>query len=290
MTEARSAVGADLDLRSTAELVELMNREDALVPAAVAAVFDDRGRRRGRGGGAAPPRRPARLRGSGHVRPPRRARRRRVRGDVRGTPQVVAVVAGAGAALDAGARGGGGRRAAGARALEALRTGPEDAVIVVSAERQHAFRRRRRPCSRGFRCVHGVRRLRSGIRSRAPVRARDRGGRRPRDPRRLDPAEGGNRAEARPQHDLDGVDDPSRKDVRRPDGRRAPANEKLRERVRSIVREATGAPGDEVEAALAASGGDTKVAIMALLAGVDAAAARVRLDATGGNLREALVP
>ncbi len=28
---------------------------------------------------------------------------------------------------------------------------------------------------------------------------------------------------------------------------------------------------------------------MALLAGVDPAAARVRLDATGGNLREALV-
>ena len=41
VTEARSALGADLDLRSTAELVELMNREDALVPAAVAEVFDD---------------------------------------------------------------------------------------------------------------------------------------------------------------------------------------------------------------------------------------------------------
>src|ERR671937_55891 len=34
-TEARDAAGADLDLRSTAELVELMNAEDATVPAAV---------------------------------------------------------------------------------------------------------------------------------------------------------------------------------------------------------------------------------------------------------------
>src|SRR6476469_3333192 len=36
-TEARDAAGTDLDLRSTTELVELMNAEDATVPAAVAA-------------------------------------------------------------------------------------------------------------------------------------------------------------------------------------------------------------------------------------------------------------
>src|SRR4051794_41950247 len=41
VTEARSASGADLDLRSTTELVELMNREDALVPVAVAEAVDD---------------------------------------------------------------------------------------------------------------------------------------------------------------------------------------------------------------------------------------------------------
>ena len=35
-TEARDAAGADLDLRSTAELVALMSAEDASVPAAVA--------------------------------------------------------------------------------------------------------------------------------------------------------------------------------------------------------------------------------------------------------------
>ena len=69
-----------------------------------------------------------------------------------------------------------------------------------------------------------------------------------------------------------------------------PANEKLRKRVRSIVvRGHRRFSGDEVDAALDAAGGETKVAIMALLAGVDPAVARVRLDATGGNLREALV-
>src|SRR3954451_17327445 len=43
VTEARSASGADLDLRSTTELVELMNREDALVPVAVAEAVDEIG-------------------------------------------------------------------------------------------------------------------------------------------------------------------------------------------------------------------------------------------------------
>src|SRR5881409_2519388 len=37
VTEARAAAGADHDLRSTDELVELMNRADADVPAAVRA-------------------------------------------------------------------------------------------------------------------------------------------------------------------------------------------------------------------------------------------------------------
>ena len=39
-TEAWNAAGADLDLRSTAELVALMNEEDARVPAAVGAAQD----------------------------------------------------------------------------------------------------------------------------------------------------------------------------------------------------------------------------------------------------------
>src|SRR5262245_21172404 len=57
VTEAHGAESADLDLRSTAQLVALMNREDARVPAAVAgaagdvaAVVDEIVPRLGRGG------------------------------------------------------------------------------------------------------------------------------------------------------------------------------------------------------------------------------------------------
>jgi N-acetylmuramic acid 6-phosphate etherase len=65
-------------------------------------------------------------------------------------------------------------------------------------------------------------------------------------------------------------------------------NDKLRARVRRIVELATGAPPDEVEAALAAAGGEAKVAIVSLLAEVDADVARSRLDAAGGRIRAAL--
>ena len=44
-TEARDAAGADLDLRSTLELVELMNAGDATVAPAVAAAARARSRR-----------------------------------------------------------------------------------------------------------------------------------------------------------------------------------------------------------------------------------------------------
>ena len=66
------------------------------------------------------------------------------------------------------------------------------------------------------------------------------------------------------------------------------SNEKLAARARRIVREATGVSDEEAEAALAESGGSAKVAIVALLAGTDAAAARERLDASGGVIRSAL--
>ena len=65
-------------------------------------------------------------------------------------------------------------------------------------------------------------------------------------------------------------------------------NDKLRSRVRRIVANATGASDDRVDAALADANGDAKVAIVALVAGIDSAAARARLDAAGGVVREAL--
>ena len=65
-------------------------------------------------------------------------------------------------------------------------------------------------------------------------------------------------------------------------------NDKLRDRVRRIVELATGASSTEVAAALDASDGDAKVAIVTLLAGVDASTARERLARAGGVVRKAL--
>ena len=67
-----------------------------------------------------------------------------------------------------------------------------------------------------------------------------------------------------------------------------PANDKLRARVRRLVREATGASPDEVDSALTAAAGEPKVAITSLVLGVDVKAARERLAAAQGNLRKAL--
>jgi N-acetylmuramic acid 6-phosphate etherase len=68
----------------------------------------------------------------------------------------------------------------------------------------------------------------------------------------------------------------------------AGTNEKLRARARTAVVEATGAPADEVDAALDAAGGSAKVAIVSLLADVGADAARTRLEQAKGSIREAL--
>ncbi len=67
-------------------------------------------------------------------------------------------------------------------------------------------------------------------------------------------------------------------------------NAKLRARVRRVIALATGASADEVEAALDASGGEAKVAIVTLLAGIDAETARARLREAGGAVRGALAP
>ena len=66
------------------------------------------------------------------------------------------------------------------------------------------------------------------------------------------------------------------------------SNEKLRARARRAVAVATAAPEEEVAAAIAAAEGDAKVAIVSLLAGVDAQTARLRLTAARGVIREAV--
>ncbi|HEX6701046.1 MAG TPA: N-acetylmuramic acid 6-phosphate etherase, partial [Gaiellaceae bacterium] len=66
------------------------------------------------------------------------------------------------------------------------------------------------------------------------------------------------------------------------------SNEKLRARARRAVALATGSSEADVDAALAAADGEVKVAIVSLAAGIDAEAARARLAAAGGAVRQAL--
>jgi N-acetylmuramic acid 6-phosphate etherase len=67
----------------------------------------------------------------------------------------------------------------------------------------------------------------------------------------------------------------------------APVNEKLRARLRTVVAAATGAPAKDVEDAIEAADGDGKVAVVSLLAGVDVETAAARLRDANGNVREA---
>jgi N-acetylmuramic acid 6-phosphate etherase len=66
------------------------------------------------------------------------------------------------------------------------------------------------------------------------------------------------------------------------------SNAKLRARARRAVAVATGAAPEAVERAIDDADGDTKVALVSLASGIDVEAARARLEAAGGNVREAL--
>ncbi|GAA3901626.1 N-acetylmuramic acid 6-phosphate etherase [Streptomyces gulbargensis] len=68
------------------------------------------------------------------------------------------------------------------------------------------------------------------------------------------------------------------------------SNEKLHARSRRIVALATGAPDEQIEAALAAADGEVKNAILMILADIDAPTAARRLTASAGHLRAALHP
>jgi N-acetylmuramic acid 6-phosphate etherase len=66
------------------------------------------------------------------------------------------------------------------------------------------------------------------------------------------------------------------------------SNAKLEARARRIVRMATGVSDEEAETALAAAGGSAKVAVVALLKEIDADAAQTELERAGGDIRSAL--
>ena len=67
----------------------------------------------------------------------------------------------------------------------------------------------------------------------------------------------------------------------------APENAKLRERARRNVVLLTGAGDDAVDAAFTAAEGDARVALVTLLAGVDATVARARREQARGSVRQA---
>jgi N-acetylmuramic acid 6-phosphate etherase len=66
------------------------------------------------------------------------------------------------------------------------------------------------------------------------------------------------------------------------------SNAKLEARARRIVRVATGVSEDEAEAALAAADGSAKLAVVALLKEIDPDEARARLERAGGDIGSAL--
>ena len=271
---------ADLDLRSTRELVRLLNDEDATVPSAVAEAGDalaaaidaivERMRRGGRlvyaGAGS-----------SGAL----AALDAAECGPTFGSPsgEVLAVVAQQDADED--------DRAAATNALRGLALRPEDCVVAVSASGSTPF---------VLAALEAARE--AGALGVAVASARD------------------SRAAALAEHEVAVVVGPEviAGSTRLKAGSAqklvlntistvtmirlgrtygglmvgvVPANDKLRERARRNVELASGASAERVDEALEAAAGDARVALVSLLAGVDADAARSRLEASDGSVRKA---
>jgi N-acetylmuramic acid 6-phosphate etherase len=279
-TEASRPDLADLDLRSTRDIVRLLNEEDATVPAAVAEAGDElaaaidaiveRLRRSGRliyeGAGT-----------SGAL----AALDAAECGSTFGSPpgEVLAVVTEQDADED--------DRAAATNALHGLTLRPEDCVVAVSASGRTPF------VLAALEVARDVGALRVAV---ASVR--------------------GSAAAALAEHEVAAVVGPEviAGSTRLKAGSAqklvlntistvamirlgrtygglmvavAPGNEKLRERARRNVVLASGASEERVDEALAAAAGDARVALVSLLAGVDAADARSRLEASEGSVRKA---
>ncbi len=288
-TEARDATGADLDLRSTHQLVELMCAEDALVPdavasasAAIAELVDTVSAKLAAGGrlvyvGAGTSGRLAALDAiecqTTFSAPP---------------GQVIALVAGAERETAADQEAAEDDAEAGERAVRELAPGPADAVVGVSASGRSPYVRgalEAAAAAGAFTgCIVCVERSELARLAAHEVCV-------PVGPEVL---AGSTRLKAGTAQKLvlNMVSTISMIRLGKTYGNLMVAveasNEKLRARVRSVVAHATGEPPERVEEALAAADGSAKVAIVSLLAGVDATAARARLDAAGGIVRRAL--
>jgi N-acetylmuramic acid 6-phosphate etherase len=288
-TEARDATGADLDLRSTAELVEAMNAGDATVPAAVAgatravAELIDAVADRLAGGG--------RLIYVGAGTSGRLAALDAVECETTfSTPpgQVTALVAGGTGLSAAEQEAAEDDAVAGASELEALGVSAADAVVGVSASG-------RSPYVRGALVAAGTRGALTGcivcvdgselaeladLVVCVPVGAEFLAG-----STRL-------KAGTAQKLVLNMLSTISMIRLGKTYGNLMvdvdATNDKLRARVRSIVGHATGEPPERVDQALAAAGGDPKVAIVSLLTGLDADAASARLTGAGGVVRRAV--
>jgi N-acetylmuramic acid 6-phosphate etherase len=288
-TEARDEAGADLDLRSTAELVELMNAGDATVPAAVAAagpaiaaLIDDVAARLVRGG---------RLIYVGAGTSGRLAALDAVECETTFSAppgQVTALVAGGSGQSPAAQEAAEDDAAAGSSEVTALAVTETDAVVGVSASG-------RSPYVRGALEAAGKSGALTGcivcVEGSELARLADRVVCVPVGPEFLT---GSTRLKAGTAQKLvlNMLSTISMIRLGKTYGNLMvdvdATNEKLRARVRSIVGHATGAPSAEVDAALAAGDGDARVAIVSLLTGLDAESARTRLAEAGGIVRRAV--
>jgi N-acetylmuramic acid 6-phosphate etherase len=288
VTEKGMEGHTDLDLRSTRELVELMNREDATVAgvvaaaaADIAALIDELVERLSHGGRLI-------LVGAGTSGRLVQAEAAECEATFSTDPgQVTAVVAGAGAATAVEREAAEDDEAAGHRALADVR--PTDSVVLVSAGGRSPFvlgaASAARVCGALTACIVSVRasqlamscdraitvvvgpevlagstRLKAGTAQKLVL----------------------NTLSTVTMIRLGKTYAGLMVDVR-------PANDKLRDRQRRIVREATRASEEDVTRALEEAGGEAKVAIVALLAATDANDARARLASAGGNVRLALI-
>jgi N-acetylmuramic acid 6-phosphate etherase len=280
VTERRRA--EDLDLRSTRELVELMNREDATVPAVVgsaaeqiAAVVDEVAARLERGGRLV-------YVGAGTSGRLAAADAAECEATFSAAPgQVVALVAVEDAAEEDDA-------AAGEGAIAEAGVGPNDAVVAVSASGATRF------------AIGAVREAaRAGAFTACVVSAPASELARAADLEILvvtgpEVVAGSTRLKAGTAQKLvlNTISTVAMIRLGKTFGdlmvEVVAGNEKLRGRVQRIVGAATGAEPDDVERALAAADGEAKVAILTLLTGIDPATAREQLAAADGNLRTAL--